>query len=122
MKKLFSIGVLMLVVLVGGIVMTGCGNRNGNGNGIIPDPGGDFEYGRVFVRLTEDATVEGKVWTVAMFPGFTFSNVENVAITENSQVLIFHFTSSRDNVLRAIYYLRSRDEVKLADFVGTESR
>jgi hypothetical protein len=82
-------------------------------DGRVPDPGGEFEYGRVMVVLTEEASISDKIWAPSDFPEFAFSEVENIRLTDRSVFYLhFHLTEpSRDNVLRAIYILRSRSEV-----------
>jgi len=105
MKKLLFATVLMLVTA--SIILTGC--RNGNGK--IPDPGGSFTYDRVIVMLTVEASALGKTWAPLDFPEFAFSKIEQIGIS-TPKVFAFHLEEhSRNNVLRAIYLLRTRSEV-----------
>jgi hypothetical protein len=119
MKKLVSTGALVLVVFVG-VVVSGCSEDDlckNNDNGKIPDPGGEFDYTKVEVYLTDEATVVDKTWTPADFPGFAFSQIIDARVG-GSKSLFFHLTNpSRDNILKAIYYLRSRPEIKSADII-----
>ena len=116
MKKLILIGTLMMVVLVG-VVMSGCGELDDDMK--IPDPGGDFEYTKVMVTLTEKASARDKVWSPSDFPEFAFSEIENVGLIGNQKYLIFYLAEpSRDNVLRAINKLRKRPEIYSAKVDG----
>ena len=117
MKKLKVIAVLSLVMLTF-VVMVACGN---NSDGKIPDPGGEFSYDRVSVQLTDEVSAIDKVWSPSDFPGFAFSKIDNGFYVGDNYYkydggyLLFHLTEpSRDNVLRAIYYLNQRPEIKSA--------
>jgi len=114
MKKLKIIAVLSLI-MVTSIVMVACKKNDDK----IPDPGGEFEYNRVQVILTVEASVLEKVWAPSDFPEFAFSEIDDSGLIGNQRFLIFHLMEpSRNNVLRAVYYLRTRPEIYLADLSG----
>ncbi|MCL2410600.1 MAG: hypothetical protein FWC97_03050 [Treponema sp.] len=78
----------------------------------IPDPGGDFAYDNVMVFFTEEASLLDKTWGPSDFPGFAFSEIRDNGLVGTRRFLIFFLAEqSRDNVLRAIYYLQKRVEV-----------
>ncbi|MCL2679319.1 MAG: hypothetical protein FWF18_03415 [Dehalococcoidia bacterium] len=129
MKKLKLIALLSLIALTS-IVMVACNNTDNN-NGSpnpttetcknndewqIPDPGGEFTYDIVIVMLTDEASARDKTWAPSDFPKFAFSQIENKELTGSKRYLIFHLTEpSRENVLRAIYYLNTRPEIFSAE-------
>ncbi|MDR3012018.1 MAG: hypothetical protein LBU70_02260 [Chitinispirillales bacterium] len=88
----------------------------------MPDPGGEFEYGKVLVLLTDEASALSKAWAPSDFPEFAFSEIEHRGLIDSKAYLIFHLIEpSRDNVLRAIYKLRARAEVCVAEVSGIET-
>ena len=124
MRKLKLIALLLFVMILS-ITMVGCGNKD---NGKAPDPGGEFSYDRIPVLLTDAATIVDKEWVPADFPGFTFSKIDNGFYVGDEYIkydggyLIFHLSEpSRDNVLRAIYYLNTRPEIKSATVDSIET-
>jgi predicted nuclease with TOPRIM domain len=91
-------------------------------SGKIQDPGGEFEYERVTVLLTAEASVLDKIWTPSDFPEFAFSEIENSGLIGNQRFLILYLAEpSRDNVLRAIYYLNKKPEVYIAEISFVET-
>ena len=87
----------------------------------IPDPGGEFDYATVLVILSDESASIDKEWVPADFIGFAFSKIDNGFYVGETYTkydggyLVFHLTEpSRDNVLRAIYYLITRPEIKSA--------
>jgi len=116
--KTFCVAVVLVMI---GIIFVGCGSPRGKRNGMIPDPGGNFEYNRVLVLLTEEATLLDKAWAPSDFPGFAFSEVVNRWVLGGHRSLIFYLVEpSRKNVLRAIYYLNTKPEVYIAHISGIE--
>ena len=90
-------------------------------SGKISDPGGEFHYDRILVVLTDEASILDKVWAPTDFPGFAFSIIEDKRGVGGAEHLFFHLAEpSRDNVLIAIYYLKTRPEVKNANVVGLD--
>ena len=113
MKKLVSVEALMLVVIMG-VIMVACKNNNDK----IPDPCGEFEYTRVIVLLTDEVASIDKVWAPSDFPGFAFSEIFDCRGVGGAEHLFFYLAEpSRDNILRAIYYLNTRSEIKSADVI-----
>jgi len=117
MKKLKLMALLSLGVLVSG-VMVACKNNDDK----ILDPGGEFAYDTVSVGLSDASASIDKVWAPSDFPGFAFSKIDNgfyandVYYKFDDGYLVFHLTEpSRENVLRAIYYLKQRPEIKSAE-------
>jgi len=111
MKELKLIAVLSLIMLTS-IVMVACKKYDDK----IPDPGGEFDYTRVLVYLTDEVSAIDKEWAPADFSGFAFSRIVDCRGVGGAEHLFFYLTeSSRDNVLKAIYYLRSRPEIKSAN-------
>jgi len=114
--KFAKLGVLPLILVVASIMLVACGNGGGNGNGKITDPGGEFEYSVVIVSLTENASLENRVWFTSDFPGFDFDKIQDLGIANARRILFFYLSNpSRENVLKAVYYLRSRLEVHSAE-------
>jgi hypothetical protein len=90
-----------------------------NDNGKVPNPGCEFSYDRVSVVLTEEASILDKVWAPSDFPEFAFSEIYDIGLRGLRRFLTFYLTEpSRDNVLRAIYKLRARTEVCIANVAG----
>jgi len=125
MKKiLFLLSVLTLLTFIA----ANCGDNKSvvgskdNDNGKVLDPGGNFEYDRVLVLLTEEATLLDKVWAPSDFPEFAFSQIYDIGLIGTQRFLIFYLTEpSRDNVLKAIYKLGTRTEVYIAEFSSIET-
>jgi len=123
-KPLFLLNVFILLTFVAANCgdnksMVGCEN---NDNGKVSGPGGNFEYDKVLVLLTDEASALGKLWALSDFPEFAFSEIENKGLIGSKAYLIFHLTEpSRDSVLEAIYKLRARTEVYVAElsWIGT---
>ena len=115
MKKLFSITTLMLVILVG-VTMIGCGNRNGKIS--------EFCYETVIVQLTvaasDAATLAGHTFTPADFPEVALSEVRLLGGSAPTPPGMSKFLAltlenpGRDNVLKAVYELNKRGDVYLA--------
>ena len=84
--------------------------------GKILDPGGEFEYEKVLVLLTEEASALDKTWAPSDFPEFAFSEIEYRWTLDNKKYLIFYLAEpSIYNVLRAIYYLKMQPEIYVAE-------
>lgn len=123
MKKIsLSLSVLILLTFLTancGDNMLGCKNNN---DGKVPDPGGNFEYERVLVLLTDEASALDKLWAPSDFPEFAFLKIENNGLIGSKAYLTFHLTEpSRDNALRAVYKLRARTEVYVAELSWIET-
>jgi len=105
MKKLISITVLMLMVVMG-VMASGCGNR----------PSTIYSTERVIVIFTEDASLLDKEWATSDFPGFAFSKIHDIGLIGSQRFLGFYLAEpSRSNMNRAVNYLRSRSEVYWAE-------
>ena len=131
MKKILIVFVLVLVFFIIGFIVSCNIIENGANNGgrmqvaendKIPDPGGKFSYDKVWVVLTKTPAILEKEWTPADFPGFAFSKIEDgfyfddVYYKYDGGFLIFHLAEpSRENVLRAVYYLNQRSEIMSAE-------
>jgi len=122
-KILFLLSVLILLTFV----VANCGDNKSmvgsknNDNGKVPDPGGEFSYDMFFVFLTEEASLLDKVWAPSDFPEFAFLKIENIRLDHPYLALTIYLTEpSRDNVLRAIYYLRTIPEVFSANVARLE--
>lgn len=109
----------VLLVIMSSMMFVACGKENNNGK--IPDPGGEFDYASILVYLTDEAASIDKEWTPTDFSGFAFSKIDNgfyvyeTYIKYDGGYLVFHLAEpSRDNVLRAIYYLNTMPEIKKA--------
>ena len=119
MKKSFILG--FAILLLAGLFTAACQNKDGKEeehdimNGIAPDPGGDFDYTLVWVELTEAAAILDKEWTPSDFPGFAFSKIDVAYYVHPRGYLVFYLAEpGRENVLRAVYYLNQRPEIKRA--------
>jgi len=118
MKKLKLIGLFMLmgVLVMPVLLLSGCG---GNGNGKIPDPGGEFSYETVIVQMTV-AVSDGRAFTPAdFFPEVVLSEVSVLMTpappTNRIMLLLTLESPGRDNVLRAVYALNNRSDVYSAN-------
>jgi len=121
MKKLKLIGLFMLmgVLVMPVLLLSGCG---GNGNGKIPDPGGEFSYDNITVLMTEDVSDVNRVWDVSDFTEFPFYKVSNIGLIGTRNFLALYLVEpSRENVLRAVYVMRQRSDVQYAELNGIDT-
>ena len=112
MKKVKLVALSLLLVITSG-VMVAC-----KSNGKIPDPGGEFSYDTVSVQLTvaasDAATSAGHVFTPADFPELALSEVlapSGTPLGERRSLFLTLENPGRENILRAIYQLRARNDV-----------
>jgi len=81
----------------------------------------EFKYDEISVVLTKTAASLDKEWTLADFSGFAFSRIEdgvyiNDVYYKYSGMFFLHLAEpSRENVLKAIYYLNQRPEILCAE-------
>jgi len=121
MKKIGLICVVMMIVIMG-VLVSGCSNNGGDADGKIPDPGGEFCYETVIVSMTVGASAAkaAHLFTTADFlPEVVLTGVS--VITEpytpiyRTMLLLTFENSGRDNVLQVAYALDSRSDVYRVD-------